>query len=952
MGMLDEATTLAALRAGLEAALRNGGRAGSDGVTVGAFAAAAGVELERLREEVTAGVWRPKPALRMKIPKAGGGYRALAVGCVRDRVLQHALAATLSAHLDATLHPSAWGWRRGRSAAQCLSAVDAALAAGKEWVLRGDIEEFFDRIPPQAALATLREHVHDDALVTVVGHLFAGGSLAGGCLLDPMLGTAQGSPVSPFLANLYLLAFDKAVEAAGFEMMRYGDDLCVPTLTRDDARRALDVVTSSLARLRLQMNPSKVAVRHLGEGFTFLGWSFYRGGRRAGSKAHDSLRRALDEARGEAPDPDAAVERVLRGWLTYYGSLAGVSLPEELTARAERFEAERAQAAQVGRSGARPPSRPATTADADGAEGVPDDPWTQAALLLRAARGTPEEAEVLTVFASQVGVATPVAAELAEALRRFDGDVAAEVFARLGRYDDAEQVSRLRRPAAAGEAEPAARHNLPVTPEEVNEPPRFTPDASDHELLLALFSGAEHTYFRDVRVGERIERQRVGVAPRVEHVKAHCEGESWMGVYPLRANNSVRWAAFRIVQAARTRGNSPRGGAVPALAGDDARAVLKAFEALGVTATVSVEPGRAWVLWVFFTEAITAARARAFLARVAHHAGPPDAAVTREIHPVQEVAKPDKPGTGMLLPLGRDPRTGERAWFCDGALTPLPDACGALRAVRPLGVEALKRAMGLAGAEAMAEAVKNTAPKRLPVVTVEGAVLPDAVALETSPFRELPRAQEVYRGCAVLRHLVDQAITGKGMAAGDRMLVADIVARLGDESGPAAEAVFRHLEDYRPGMGARLLQRVYPYPTSCGRIRQRLPELTARVGCNCQFRVPPGAYPTPVLHAVGAAEVPGMGEKVREVATRAGLARAAVAAMNEGRKELGTKAAALCARLADLRRQVRVLERVIAGVEGELDVLVEEAGESPLETPSGTLVRVTEGGTRHFVLKV
>lgn len=164
--------------------------------------------------------------------------------------------------------------------------------------------------------------------------------------------------------------------------------------------------------------------------------------------------------------------------------------------------------------------------------------------------------------------------------------------------------------------------------------------------------------------------------------------------------------------------------------------------------------------------------------------------------------------------------------------------------------------------------------------------------------------------------------------------------------------MFRHLEDYRPGMGARLLQRVYPYPTSCGRIRQRLPELTARVGCNCQFRVPPGAYPTPVLHAVGAAEVPGMGEKVREVATRAGLARAAVAAMNEGRKELGTKASALCARLADLRRQVRVLERAIAGVEGELDVLVEEAGDSPLETPSGTLVRVTEGGTRHFVLKV
>jgi hypothetical protein len=65
-----------------------------------------------------------------------------------------------------------------------LLPAPVPLAGGREWALRGDIEDFFDRIPPQAALATLREHVHDEALVTVVGHLFAGGSLAGGCLLD------------------------------------------------------------------------------------------------------------------------------------------------------------------------------------------------------------------------------------------------------------------------------------------------------------------------------------------------------------------------------------------------------------------------------------------------------------------------------------------------------------------------------------------------------------------------------------------------------------------------------------------------------------------------------------------------------------------------------------------------------------------------------------------------
>lgn len=225
-------------------------------------------------------------------------------------------------------------------------------------------------------------------------------------------------------------------------------------------------------------------------------------------------------------------------------------------------------------------------------------------------------------------------------------------------------------------------------------------------------------------------------------------------------------------------------------------------------------------------------------------------------------------------------------------------------------------------------------------------------ATVVSPFREHPRAKDVYQGCAVFRHFVDKICTGGGAATSERYLVTDIVSRLGNESAPALESVLRHLDDFRPGMAGRLIQRIYPHPTSCGRLREKLPELTARLGCDCKFRVPPGAYPTPVLHAIGAAEVPGLSERVREVAARGGLARAAVASMNEGRKELGAKAAALCARLSDLRRQVKILDKTIAHVEEELDALVSEAGETPLETPSGTLRRFVEDGRRRFVLEV
>lgn len=156
----------------------------------------------------------------------------------------------------------------------------------------------------------------------------------------------------------------------------------------------------------------------------------------------------------------------------------------------------------------------------------------------------------------------------------------------------------------------------------------------------------------------------------------------------------------------------------------------------------------------------------------------------------------------------------------------------------------------------------------------------------------MQRAQDIYASCSVVRHFVDQTLSGQGLASSERHLLTDVFGRLGNESEAALEAVFRHFDDYRPGMANRMMAKMYPYPTSCGRIRQKLPELSSQLGCDCRFRVPPGAYPTPVLHAV---EVPGLGDRVRDAASRGGVARAAIAAMNEGRKELGEGGGVVCA---------------------------------------------------------
>ncbi|MCS6912336.1 MAG: reverse transcriptase domain-containing protein [Myxococcales bacterium] len=929
MSLLDQAASLPALRAALDRAVRQRGTPGPDGITLAAFAARAEVELAKLSAELLSGTYQPRPARRVQIPKPGGGYRHLAIGCVRDRVVAHALSATLSAVLDEQLHPFAFAYRRGRSPRQALEVVAAALAEGRQWVLRADIESFFEQIPIPLLLSALEAATGEPPLVAVVERLVGSGILVGGEIVDPLSGTPQGLPLSPLLSNLYLLPFDQAVEAAGLSMVRYGDDLCICVTSRAAALQARDLVSGALSRLRLRLNESKVQVRHLGEGFVFLGFAFTPLGRRPGPQAIRSLVRKVEAVLAERPtDGGEEIDALLRGWLGYYGSLAGVQLPAAVRARAEALEAHRVQALQ-GQADSAP------EAEGERREAAVSSPYAEAARSLRAARGAPEEAALHERLRAQLRIDPAMWPALADALIRGDGGAAAELLARAGRFGDAMQAAQLVPPAEGADAV------APATPD-WQEEPRLAPRPEDAERLLELFGGAEHVFVRDLRQPNGVVRERVAEPPTVEHVRQHLEGAFWMGCYPLRANRSVRFAAVRVVAARRARGEAT---SLQAEVTAEARRLLDVLGKLGLPPVVSLEPARGYVLWVLFSGPVSAARARALVLHVLATSGEAGPGVTREVVPAQEVTRPDRPGTGILWPLGRDPRTGQRAWLLDESFRPLPDQGRALQGLVRVDPSLVARILN-------PSASVRPSPQVPPSPSPAGPSPVSPVQTCTSPFVEQPRAQQIYAGCNVFRYFVDQAVSGRGLASSERHFVADVLGRLGSEAEPALEAVFRHLDDYRPGLGARHLLRIYPYPTSCARIRSKLPELTARVGCDCRFRLPPGSYPTPVLHALGAAEVPGLSERVQAAAARGGLARAAMAAMNEGRKELGQKASALCARLADLRRQARMLERTIASVEGELDAVLDEAGDEALETPSGVLRRVREGGVRRFILEV
>ena len=89
-------------------------------------------------------------------------------------------------------------------------------------------------------------------------------------------GVAQGSPLSPLLANLYLDRLDEAHLRAGHKLVRFADDFVILCKTRPDAEQALDLAEAELRKMQLALNPTKTRITHFDHGFKYLGTIFLR----------------------------------------------------------------------------------------------------------------------------------------------------------------------------------------------------------------------------------------------------------------------------------------------------------------------------------------------------------------------------------------------------------------------------------------------------------------------------------------------------------------------------------------------------------------------------------------------------------------------------------------------------------------------------------------------------
>jgi len=275
---------------------------GVDGQTRSDIDGQSAAWLDRIREELTRGNYRPQAVRWIDVPKSRPAIntlitprrevgtlsmRRIGILTLRDRVVHAALKQILEPILEKHFYDNSFGFRPGRSVAAAVDRAAQMLSSNGPrsyypWTVRLDVADCFDTIQHQPLLQTLTTHIPDQALMKLLRDLLTAGGTCARVGWIPFLrrnvmqGLVQGSPLSPLLCNAYLNDLDHCLAAeqracGDYVLLRYADDMLLLAVSRAAAHRAVALIKRQLSSIGLRLKRSKCATSQSHLGVEWLG---------------------------------------------------------------------------------------------------------------------------------------------------------------------------------------------------------------------------------------------------------------------------------------------------------------------------------------------------------------------------------------------------------------------------------------------------------------------------------------------------------------------------------------------------------------------------------------------------------------------------------------------------------------------------------------------------------
>ena len=316
----------------IQKVIRNKGSNGVDKMSTSELKGVMSGEFRNeLKDKIRSRKYKPSPVLRVEIPKTDGGVRELGIPTVIDRMIQQAILQILSPIYEPIFSESSYGFRPQRSAHMAITQALEYMNQSREWIVDIDLEKFFDRVNHDKLIQIVSERVNDGDVVSLIRKYLQSGVMIDEEYKESVIGTPQGGPLSPLLANIILDKLDKELESRSLKFVRYADDIQIYVGTERAANRVMKSVIRFLEEeLKLKVNVSKSKVRKPNNSDTkFLGFGFYKDSKSYLFKAkphtkaikalRDKIKYITSRSNGFSMDRRlSSLKYLFRGWYNYF----------------------------------------------------------------------------------------------------------------------------------------------------------------------------------------------------------------------------------------------------------------------------------------------------------------------------------------------------------------------------------------------------------------------------------------------------------------------------------------------------------------------------------------------------------------------------------------------------------------------------------------------------------
>ena len=195
-----------------------------------------------------------------------------------NRVLK-LLAWLLHRKYDHLFAENLYSFRRHKGVRDAVKKLTGRPEIADMWSYKADISNYFNAIPVEKLLPLLQKTLEKEAEVyRFLASLLTNPLVEEDGVLHPEeKGIMAGTPISTFLANLYLSHVDHCFTGAGVLYARYSDDIILFDRTRESLEENVAKLHGFLAEAGLRINPDKEARTGPGEMWTFLGICYQDG---------------------------------------------------------------------------------------------------------------------------------------------------------------------------------------------------------------------------------------------------------------------------------------------------------------------------------------------------------------------------------------------------------------------------------------------------------------------------------------------------------------------------------------------------------------------------------------------------------------------------------------------------------------------------------------------------